>query len=77
MAVAATDVFRQHSECFDEEAFRLFVDDHEDPFGFGRLQYVKDVSDSKKLKGLTYPHIIISASGMAEGGESSIIFGTT
>lgn len=69
LAVAATEVFRQHPECFDEETFRDFVDSDVDPFGFGRLEYVKDVNDSKKLNGLTVPHIIISASGMAEGGR--------
>ena len=69
LAVAATQVFREHPECFDEETFRHFVDENEDPFGFGRLEYVKEVSDSKRLNGLTFPHIIISASGMAEGGR--------
>jgi metallo-beta-lactamase family protein len=69
LAVAATQVFREHPECFDEETFRHFVDDNEDPFGFGRLEYVKDVQDSKRLNALTFPHIIISASGMAEGGR--------
>ena len=65
LAVAATEVFRNHPECFDEETVRQFDNEHEDPFGFGRLQYVKDVNDSKNLSGLTYPHITISASGMA------------
>lgn len=69
LAVAATQVFREHPECFDEETFRHFIDDDADPFGFGRLQYVKEVSESKKLNSLTFPHIIISASGMAEGGR--------
>lgn len=69
LAVAATEVFREHPECFDEETFREFIDENEDPFGFGRLKYVKDVKDSKKLNSLTFPHIIISASGMAEGGR--------
>lgn len=69
LAVAATQVFRDHPECFDEETFREFVNDDADPFGFGRLEYVKDVQDSKRLNALTFPHIIISASGMAEGGR--------
>ncbi len=69
MAVNATDVFRRHPECYDRETRRVFVDNHEDPFGFGRLRYVRDVESSKRLNGLSYPHIIISASGMAEGGR--------
>jgi len=69
LACDATNVFRDHPECFDRETNRIFVADHEDPFGFGRLKYVHDISESKNLNGLNYPHVIISASGMAEGGR--------
>lgn len=69
LATAATQVFRAHPECFDRETFRVFLDGQEDPFGFDRLKYVGSVEDSKKLNDLNYPHIIISASGMAEGGR--------
>ena len=69
LACDATNVFRDHPECFDRETNRIFLMDHEDPFGFGRLKYVHDISESKNLNGLSYPHIIISASGMAEGGR--------
>jgi metallo-beta-lactamase family protein len=62
-------VFRNHPECFDRETNRTFLADKEDPFGFGRLKYVSDTAESKSLNGLTYPHIIISSSGMAEGGR--------
>ncbi|HBZ00228.1 MAG TPA: MBL fold metallo-hydrolase, partial [candidate division Zixibacteria bacterium] len=37
--------------------------------GFGRLKYIADVEESKALNDLTTPAIIISASGMAEGGR--------
>jgi metallo-beta-lactamase family protein len=69
LACDATCVFRNHPECFDRETDRIFMKDHEDPFGFGRLKYVHDIAESKNLNGLTFPHIIISASGMAEGGR--------
>jgi metallo-beta-lactamase family protein len=69
LACEATKVFREHPECFDRETNRIFISGHEDPFGFGRLKYVGDIAESKTLNGLTYPHIIISASGMAEGGR--------
>ena len=55
MAVNATDVFRRHPECYDRETRRVFVDNHEDPFGFGRLRYVRDVESSKRLNGLKLP----------------------
>jgi metallo-beta-lactamase family protein len=69
LATAATQVFRSHPECYDRETYRVFLDGHEDPFGFDRLTYVGSVEESKKLNDLTFPHIIISASGMAEGGR--------
>ena len=69
LAVRATEIFRVHPECFDRETNRVFLDGYEDPFGFGRLEYIKNVEDSKKLNSKAGPHIIISASGMAEGGR--------
>jgi len=68
LAVNVTDVFREHPELFDEEA-RSFLTNHEDPFGFKRLTYVRDVDQSKALNDLRGPFMIISASGMCEGGR--------
>ncbi|MBN1543729.1 MBL fold metallo-hydrolase [candidate division KSB1 bacterium] len=69
MALEATQIFRRHPECFDREMQRTFLRDRQDPFGFGRLKYVRNSEESKKLNDLGGPHIIISASGMAEGGR--------
>jgi len=69
MANRATEVFRSHFEELDRETYRVFLQNNEDPFGFTRLKYVETVEESKKLNTLSYPHIIISASGMAEGGR--------
>ncbi|MBD3390913.1 MAG: MBL fold metallo-hydrolase [Chitinivibrionales bacterium] len=69
MACHATEIFRTYMDQFDRETQRVFLHDNTDPFGFARLKYVEDVEESKKLNRLAYPHIIISASGMAEGGR--------
>jgi metallo-beta-lactamase family protein len=69
LAKSATEIFRQHPECFDRETERVFLNNHEDPFGFYRLKYVGSVEESKALNSLRYPAVIISASGMAEGGR--------
>jgi len=69
MAVNATNVFRAHPECFDRETNRVFLVNGEDPFGFARLKYVRDVNASKELNEKKGAMIIISASGMAEGGR--------
>jgi len=69
LAVDATNIFRSHPECMDRETYRIFLQDGDDPFGFGRLKYIKKVEESKELNNRTDPMIIISASGMAEGGR--------
>jgi len=68
LAVNVTKVFRKHPELFDTEATK-FLDRGEDPFGFSRLTYIKDVEQSKALNDLRGPFMIISASGMMEGGR--------
>jgi metallo-beta-lactamase family protein len=68
LAVNATEVFRKHPECYDEEA-RKFLTDGEDPFGFYRLKYIRDVAQSKALNSLRGPFIVLSASGMCEAGR--------
>ncbi|MDY0081907.1 MAG: MBL fold metallo-hydrolase [Ignavibacteriaceae bacterium] len=69
LAVDATEVFRSHPECLDRETYRIFLDNNHDPFGFDKLHYIKKTEESKKLNEKEEPMIIISASGMAEGGR--------
>ncbi|MDI6784043.1 MAG: MBL fold metallo-hydrolase [bacterium] len=68
LAVNATDIFRLHPECFDDQMNEMLAK-NQDPFGFGKIKYIRNVEDSKKLNNLTIPGIIISASGMCEGGR--------
>ena len=68
LAVDVTSVFRNHPELFDEETAK-FLANHQDPFGFNRLTYVRDVNQSKALNDLRGPFMVISASGMCEGGR--------
>jgi len=69
LAVEATKVYQTHPECYDRETYRVFIQNNQDPFGFGRLTYIKNVEQSKELNERHDPCIIISASGMAEGGR--------
>ena len=69
LAVDATAIFRSHPECMDRETYRIFLQEGDDPFGFKRLTYIKKTDDSKALNDKPGPMIIISASGMAEGGR--------
>ena len=68
LAVNVTAVFRKHPECFDAETL-AWLQNGEDPFGFKRLQYVREAAESKKLNDLHGPFIVISASGMCEQGR--------
>ena len=68
LAVNVTEIFRHHPECFDQET-RQFLDQNQDPFGFSRLRYVRDVNESKALNDLRGPLVVISASGMCEAGR--------
>lgn len=69
LGVHATEVFRHHYDMLDRETKRIYLDDNIDPFGFERLKYIESVEESKALNSLDFPHIIISSSGMAEGGR--------
>jgi metallo-beta-lactamase family protein len=68
LAVNVTEIFRNHPECFDDD-IKQYLNNHEDPFGFHRLKYIREVSESKKLNDLHGPFVVISASGMAEQGR--------
>jgi metallo-beta-lactamase family protein len=68
LASAATEVFRLHPECFDEDTADLLLRDP-DLFGGARIQYIRDVEVSKKLNRSDTPMVIIAASGMCEAGR--------
>lgn len=70
LAVNATDVFRKHRDCFDEETWQMIKNDkHYAALGFDLLTYTRSVDQSKALNFREDPIIIISASGMAEAGR--------
>ena len=68
LSVNATEIYRLHPECFNEATYK-FLHEKENPFGMANLTYIRDTEQSKKLNNLKDPAIIISASGMAEGGR--------
>jgi metallo-beta-lactamase family protein len=68
LSTNATNIMRNHPECFNESV-QDYLEKDPDPFGFARLTYIREAEQSKKLNGLKDPCIIISASGMAEAGR--------
>lgn len=70
LAVNATDVFRMHPEEWNAEVQRFLTEDgRRSPFDYERLEYIRDVRESKQLNNLGSAAIIIAASGMAESGR--------
>jgi metallo-beta-lactamase family protein len=68
LSVNATEVFKQHPECYDEETRHLLAT-HDDPFGLRSMTYITSAEESKRLNTLNEPCMIIAASGMCEAGR--------
>ena len=67
MAISATQIFRRHRECFDEETWAVIASG-KDPFEFPGLQIIRDTSESMALKHMQGV-VIIAGSGMCTGGR--------
>jgi len=68
MAVSATEIFRIHPECFNDEVYK-FLFEERNPFGFEQVHMVRSVTQSQQINNITEQAIIISASGMCEAGR--------
>jgi metallo-beta-lactamase family protein len=68
LSVHATEVFKLHPECYDEET-RAFVEHNGDPFTFKSLRYLESREESMQLNDMKGPFIVVSASGMCEAGR--------
>ena len=70
LAIRASQVFRDHPECFDRETREFIAQDkHHQALGFEHLSYTRTVEESKAINHVEGPAVIISASGMAEAGR--------
>lgn len=67
MAISATEIFRSHPECFDEETWQVLMTGR-DPFSLPGLHYSREAADSMALKNMDGV-VIIAGSGMATGGR--------
>lgn len=70
LATRATDIFRLHPEAYDDEIRKFMLQDSDNnPFGFETIKYTASTEESKALSASSQPAIVISASGMMEGGR--------
>ncbi len=68
LSVNVTEIFKQHTECFDSDLHDYMLKDA-NPFGFNALIYINDVEQSKALNESDEPCIIIASSGMMNTGR--------
>ncbi|MCA9079865.1 MAG: MBL fold metallo-hydrolase [Planctomycetaceae bacterium] len=68
LATRLTKIFRRYDETLNSDVQETLRHDP-DVFGFHTLTYVESQRDSKELNDVSGPMVIISASGMCEGGR--------
>lgn len=68
LSVNATDIYKQHPEALKDTIYQTLCN-NENPFGMGNLTYISTAAESKQLNDRHEPMVIISASGMCEGGR--------
>ncbi len=69
LAVSASNVYRRHPECFDQETWEFISQYRHPALDFKSLTYTQSVEESKALNRRDEPMVIISASGMVEAGR--------
>ncbi len=68
LAIRATEIFRRHPECYDEDMRKLMAEG-EDPLSLPNLRYTLDTRDSQAINELPGSAIVIAASGMCNAGR--------
>ena len=69
LAIELTRIYGEHPEVYDRQSHEEFLKKGKNPFEFSSLEFVVSVEDSMKLMRKKGPHIVISGSGMCEGGR--------
>ena len=68
MAIAATEVFKEHVDYFNAEA-RQEIARNNDLFNFPGLKFTENSTDSKAILDVDGPKVIVAGSGMMNGGR--------
>ncbi|MCF8035600.1 MAG: MBL fold metallo-hydrolase [Desulfobacteraceae bacterium] len=69
LATRITKVYGEHPEVYDKQTHRDFLREGVNPFMFDHLHFTESVEESMALMREQKPHIVLSASGMCEGGR--------
>lgn len=68
LAIKMTEVYKQHSDYFNNDATYL-INSGDDIFNFPGLRMTPSVEESKAINDIPAPKIIIAGSGMSQGGR--------
>ncbi|HOX38849.1 MAG TPA: MBL fold metallo-hydrolase [Candidatus Brocadiia bacterium] len=68
LSAKATEQYARHPECYDPETLDALASGAE-PFTFKQVRFTVDTDESKAINDMPGPLIIVSASGMCEGGR--------
>ena len=68
MAISATEIFRRHPQCYDEES-ALVLKSGKDPFNLSNLHFTRETSESIAINQITGGAVIMAGSGMCTGGR--------
>lgn len=68
MAILSTEIYRQMEDWLGRDALNM-ISMYGDVFSFERLRFVQNIGQSRKIAADYRPSILISASGMLEGGR--------
>ena len=68
LSLQATQVLQNHTEVYNSDVQKVLKTD-DNVFGFEGLRFIESIEESKALNDDPRPCVIISASGMAEGGR--------
>lgn len=68
LAISATQIFKRHPECYDEETAALLRTGH-DPFHFPGLHFTRETSESMAINEVPGGAVILAGAGMCTGGR--------
>lgn len=68
MASKATEIYRSHSEYYDEE-MRQILAKHEDALDYPGAQVTNDIESSRAISNAPRPYMIVASNGMLTGGR--------
>lgn len=68
MAISATKIYREHSECFDDQTVQILMSG-EGPFALPDIHFTRATEQSRAINFAPGPKVVISASGMCDAGR--------